>query len=553
MTMFDAIVVGCGPVGAVAAHLLGARGISTLVVERELRPYDLPRAIHIDAEIMRILQSANLAEHLLPSLFVPTASVQVGVDGGVIRRLAKGGHAHRMGWSSNYMFYQPELEALLRSRFHERPTLQVRLGCALDTVRQDAEGVTATVTAQDGRSREVRARYMLACDGAASRVRKELQIGLEDLQFEEPWLVIDADVEGPVTVPPEIGAPANLDLSQVSLMVCQPRRPSTAIPGRGRHRRWEFMLLPGETDEEMRQPERIQALLAPWVSSARCQVLRAAVYRFHGLIARRWQEGRVFLVGDAAHQTPPFYGQGLCHGIRDAANLAWKLQLVLQGRAGPELLQSYEPERKPQVRAAIEASVAAGRYICTLDLEAARQRDARMRAAMQEMTGESYFKVAPLSAGVLRVPAANGVGSAFIQPRVRTEDGRDRLLDDATGGGFVLLCRRPALLRGIDADLGNFWGELRGVTALFDHPNAPDSQQAGVLRLADETGEITRWLDDHGADAVILRPDAYVFAVIGAEQSIEESLRALRSALSWRDDEAFAPAVQAHSMTRSAT
>ena len=165
-------------------------------------------------------------------------------------------------------------------------------------------------------------------------------------------------------------------------MLCDPARPATLVPGRGNHRRWEFMLLPGEDDSAMMQPERVKALIAPYVKDLSHRVIRAATYRFHGLVAERWQLSRVFLSGDAAHQTPPFFGQGMCHGIRDVANLAWKLSAVLRGGAAPALLDTYQSEREPHVRAVIAAAIAAGRYICERDPATARKRDETLRAAM---------------------------------------------------------------------------------------------------------------------------------------------------------------------------
>jgi 3-(3-hydroxy-phenyl)propionate hydroxylase len=533
--MFDAIVAGCGPVGAVAANLLGRRGISTLVIEQNHEPYVLPRAIHFDAEIMRVLQSAGLAERILPHLFTPRASVHFGADGGVIRMLSMRGGKGRNGWASNYMFYQPELEATLRDSLSRWRHVRTQFGAAVAAVKQDTTGVEVTVRRTDGTPHTYRTRYLLACDGASSSVRKQLGITLEDLQFEEPWLVIDADVDGELSLPPDAFQAHDIDLRQTSVMICDPRRPSTVIPGRGNHRRWEFMVLPGETEEHMLRTSTIQSLLAPWVVNAKCTVIRAAVYRFHGLLARRWQVGRVFLLGDAAHQTPPFYGQGLCHGVRDAANLAWKLELVLRSQAAPTMLDSYEPERVPQVRHAVEASVAAGRYICTLDPVQARERDERMRTALQSAAAEMFFQVAPLTGGVIAlrgVPGQHGVGTLFIQPRVRMPDGRELLLDDATGGGFVLLTRRSDPLTGVAPEILEFWKRLGGTTVQVT--GAADSAAASaVLRVADESGEIGAWLSHHEVEAVIVRPDAYVFAALPRLEMLTETLQQLHSALHW--------------------
>jgi 3-(3-hydroxy-phenyl)propionate hydroxylase len=339
---------------------------------------------------------------------------------------------------------------------------------------------------------------VIACDGARSAVRKSLDVKLDDLDFEEPWLVIDAEVDGPIVFPAFTACRTAPTCSSLSVMLCDPRRPATIVPGRGNHRRWEFMLLPGEDDQAMMRPEAVEALIAPWVEGRTYRLVRAATYRFHGLVAERWQVGRVFLAGDAAHQTPPFFGQGMCHGLRDVSNLAWKLALVLGGQATPALLDTYQPERDPHVRGVIGAAVGAGRYICQLDPALAAQRDAELRAAMAAAKpGATAADLIPrYQAGVVRPEG----GERFIQPTVTDEDGQPRLLDDLTGGGFVLLSRDAEPLAGL----------LR-VPAL---PGAPWA--AGLLRLErlhDPDGALAAWLDAKQAHAVLLRPDAYVYGL----------------------------------------
>src|SRR5581483_12523500 len=278
--------------------------------------------------------------------------------------------------ANDYFFYQPELEAALRAgmrRFHH---VELRLGTELKDLSQDHDGVTLRFNSDE----TVCARYVIGCDGARSTVRKALGIRLDDLSFDEPWLVVDAEVDGPISFPPFAGVPAGADLQRLSVMLCDPRRPATIVPGRGKHRRWEFMLLPGESDVEMMQPHVVATLIAPWVQGVTHRIVRAATYHFHGLVAEQWHKDRVFLAGDAAHQTPPFFGQGMCHGLRDIANLAWKLALVLRGAAGAALLETYQCERDPHVRAVIGAAVEAGRYICELDPARAAARDERLRS-----------------------------------------------------------------------------------------------------------------------------------------------------------------------------
>jgi 3-(3-hydroxy-phenyl)propionate hydroxylase len=496
---YDVAIVGCGPVGALAANLLGRAGASVLVLEQEAAPHPLPRAVHLDHEMMRLFQNAGLVERLAPLMRETEGHLHIGADGGVIRYLGTAGRAKRFGWANDYFFFQPELEAELRAALTAYPNVELRLGARLEALAQDAHG--ATLTLEGGAT--ARAGYVIACDGARSAVRKSLGVKLDDLDFEEPWLVIDAEVDGPIVFPAFDGVPEGANLQQLSVMLCDPRRPATIVPGRGIHRRWEFMLLPGEDDEAMMRPEAVEALIAPWVEGRSYNLVRAATYRFHGLVAERWQVDRVFLAGDAAHQTPPFFGQGMCHGLRDVSNLAWKLALVLGGKADAALLDTYQPERDPHVRGVIGAAVGAGRYICQLDPALAAQRDAELRAAMAAAKpGATAADLIPrYQAGVARPEG----GERFIQPTVLTEAGAPVLLDDLTRGGFVLLSRDAAPLAGLTTAQATAWRALGGRAFSL----APDGQD----RVRDPDGALAAWLDAKQCDAVLLRPDAYVYGL----------------------------------------
>ncbi|MEC3948885.1 bifunctional 3-(3-hydroxy-phenyl)propionate/3-hydroxycinnamic acid hydroxylase [Sphingobium sp. HWE2-09] len=473
--MFDVAIIGCGPVGAFAANLLGKSGLSVLVIERDAHPYPLPRAVHLDHEMMRLFQSAGVIDRALPDMRDTEGHLHVGADHGVIRYMGTVGGARPFSWSNDYFFYQPELEDHLRDALNDYPNIIVQLGVAFEGLEQDESGVTLRLSG----GMEQRARYVIACDGSRSAVRKALDIHLDDLDFEEPWLVVDAQVDGPVRFPDLSGVPDVADLQKLSVMMCDPQRPTTIVPGRGNHRRWEFMLLPGEDDQAMMAPDAVAALVAPYLSGVPHRVERAATYRFHGLIAEQWRQGGVFLAGDAAHQTPPFFGQGMCHGLRDVANLAWKLEMVLRGHAPDALLDSYQPERDPHVRAVITAAVSAGRYICMLDPEAAAQRDAQMREAAKGERQRTAADLIPAIATGIVATGTPGAGERFIQPRVG-----DRLLDDVTGGGWRLFARA-----------------------------AVDGGDVTVIDLTklDDQGAIAAWLADRHADAVLVRPDHYVF------------------------------------------
>jgi 3-(3-hydroxy-phenyl)propionate hydroxylase len=246
-------------------------------------------------------------------------------------------------------FYQPELERVLRSRLPAYPCVQVALATELIEFEQDADGVHAMLRRADGSTASVRARFMVGCDGASSLVRHRMGLGFEGKTFTQDWLVIDA-----------LDAPNPIDHIEFT---CDPRRPSPHMPAPGNRQRWEFMLRPGETREEMEQPEKIRALLAPWCKPEELTIERTAVYRFHARIVDRFSKGRVFLVGDAAHITPPFVGQGLVSGLRDVANLSWKLAAVVRGEAGQAILDSYDTERRPHARSVVNFALMMGQLV----------------------------------------------------------------------------------------------------------------------------------------------------------------------------------------------
>jgi 3-(3-hydroxy-phenyl)propionate hydroxylase len=491
----DVLVVGLGPVGAAMAALLARSGVKVVAVEKDTTVYPLPRAVHFDHEIMRLFQQLGIAEEVarhavsLPPYEFRTADGQLLMSFPPILEAA-------CGWSSGYMFHQPSLEAALRDVLATSPEADVRIGWRFEGLTQDADGVTALLSGPDGAA-AIRARYLVGCDGASSPVREAIAVGLSDYAFDEPWLVVDVKVRPGARTP------------TVNLQICDPARPTTCVlAGPGRHR-WEFMLLPGETAEDALDDAFIDALLAPW-DCGPVEIERRAVYRFHGLVAERWRAGRVLLAGDAAHQTPPFAGQGMCSGLRDAANLAWKLEAVLGGRADEALLDTYQPEREPHVRNLIELAIGMGRVVCTLDKDAAAARDREMLA--RQAAGAPALpplRTEPFSAGCILVGAA-GAGDLFPQPTCG--EGIRRLrMDDGLGEGPWLIARRPAA--------------VAGAQIAVRHLEEP--------ALAPFRAELARWLDALGAEAVLVRPDRYVFgtgepAVLAAAWA--RALRPLRKA-----------------------
>ena len=337
MTAHDVAIVGMGPTGATLANLCGLHGLRTIVYERSTAPYSQPRACHLDAEIARVFQQCGMEADLHEVLTV-SAGMEY-VDRGGQRLFTFEGFEREplLGWEEDYVFLQPELEAALRRRLSAFRHVEIRQGQPAPTLSEMLEQAT----------------YVVACDGGGSQLRDELGIGLRDLGYDEQWLVVDVMLRREPSPP----------LPSIIQQVCDPARLATFVPSHGEHRRWEFHLQAGE------QPDAWQ-LLAPWgVTSEHGELVRAVPYRFHALVAERWRGGpddRVLLAGDAAHMMPPFMGQGMCSGVRDAANLAWKLAEVVGGQSSAELLATYETERAGHTETVIEMSVEAGRTLARL-------------------------------------------------------------------------------------------------------------------------------------------------------------------------------------------
>ncbi|MBQ0959835.1 bifunctional 3-(3-hydroxy-phenyl)propionate/3-hydroxycinnamic acid hydroxylase [Ideonella sp. 4Y11] len=519
----DVLVIGLGPTGATLAGLLARRGLRVAVFDRLPDLYPLPRAIGLDHEALRIWQSLGLAEALAPHIAPYRPSEYRGVSGQLIKRLDMAPPPHQLGWAPNWVFDQPAVERVLRQHLAAQENVHIGLAHEVLTLDDAGGGVTATVRDATGHTSTWTAAYAVACDGGASPVRKRLGITLEDLQFDEPWLVVDAHVR-----PDKLA-----ELPQTQVQYCEPARPSTFVVGPGTHRRWELMLLPGEPLHEQWPEETLWPLLARWIRPGEATLWRAAAYRFHGLVAQRWRAGRILLAGDAAHMTPPFMAQGMVQGLRDAANLAWKLERVLRYSAPEALLDSYETERRPHVVATTRAAMALGRVICERDPVKAAERDARLLAEHGGTvpTTVRQSMLPDLSAGLIAA-GSPGAGSLFPQPRVRSvPDGDTGWLDDVGGGGVRVLAGddalTPADVRAFEEALSPLQGRL---LRLIDPAVDSAPAEPGLL-IAEEQSLLVDWLRGLGARFAIVRPDHQVYATAASVPGALRHLAELAAAI----------------------
>lgn len=471
----DVIVVGFGPVGAAVAGLLGRRGLKVLVLERDADVFPLPRAAHVDHTGLRTWQELGVVDQLLPRMLPNRGLDFVTGAGDLLARIPNGGLSVS-GLPFSRYFYQPELDRIVRDAVASLPTVDVRVGASVTAVEPTSAGVT--VEALCGvRHDTFTASWLVACDGAASTIREGLGIEFEDFRFEEPWVVVDL-------ILPTHGA----EPTDRAVCVCDPARPTYSIPmPLGRHR-FEFRLMPGDDPGGILEPARLDSLISKWFDPRDLRVERAAVYTFHGLVARTWRASNVFLAGDAAHQMPPFLGQGMCSGLRDAANLAWKLDLVVRGKAAASLLDSYEIERRPHVSAIVTSAVSIGRVICTIEPTEALERDRSMLGDGRPPSQRMPFALPALQPGPLVLE--NG-GNLFMQAVTDC-----RRLDDVVGPRFALLTQHAELL---DSDAAHWWRyNLDAFVAAL-----PDLEDALAAPLR-------AWMSERQFEVVLVRPDRYV-------------------------------------------
>jgi len=483
---FDVAIVGYGPVGATLANLLVQQGLRVAVLEREGDVYHLARAGHLDAEVMRVLQSIGVADEFEPDTGQTTAMRFVDADGKLLMEWKRGGERGPNGWVSDYMFYQPTLEGHMRKRLADAPGFKQYLMHDVYEIESDADGVT--VRAEDVVSNQLvslRARYVVGCDGARSLVRRLIGMAHEDLGFKQRWLVVNVHTH------------TDMGFEPVSTQICDPARPAYAGAS-GVRLRWEFMVHADESPREMLRHENIWKLIENSVRPIQRdqgEIIRSAVYTFESLIAKRWRAGRLLIAGDAAHRMPPFLGQGMCAGVRDASNLAWKLAAVMQGRASDSLLDTYETERAPHVTEFTRGAIEAGKFVQMSD-------PVEINARMKNMRDNPKSFAPPnphLGPGMSELNGRNGIGRQFVQPVVNGQR-----LDDEVGHKFALVACEGFLT----AEAGK----------------AAFAQRWPGLKVVELPTEQAALLEPYAASAVILRPDRYVHASVTDAASLEKAL-----------------------------
>ncbi|MFJ7147618.1 bifunctional 3-(3-hydroxy-phenyl)propionate/3-hydroxycinnamic acid hydroxylase [Streptomyces sp. NPDC100445] len=524
----DVVIVGYGPVGSVLALLLARRGRRVTVLERRRRPYTLPRATSFDGETARLLAGTGIGGEL-GRITEPGTGYQWRTADGKPLLDIEFGTRGPYGWPDANTMHQPALEELLAARAAALPGITVLRGRQVVDIADGPAGVTVTAEDEDGTAETFPARWVVGCDGANSFVRDRMGVSVTDLGFSYEWLLCDVELREPREFVP------------TNVQICDPARPTTLVGSGPGHRRWEFMRLPGERAADLNREETAWRLLEPYgVTPGTARLLRSTTYIFQARWADAWRAGHVLLAGDAAHLMPPFAGQGMCSGVRDVANLAWRLDLVLRGTSPESLLDTYTEERRTQVRESILASVQLGRLICVTDPAAAAERDATVLANRRGRGPGRPDPARPLTRGLLHRPAGAGTedrvppaGEVLPHGRLhRPSDGE--ALEDVGGGGFVLLTR-SGTETGLTADRLSFLRDLGApVVRLWPATGSYEGAVHGgadVVDAVDTDGVLRGYLERYGATALLVRPDHHVFGAAAGPAAVTALVDDLRTAL----------------------
>ncbi|MBM2294503.1 bifunctional 3-(3-hydroxy-phenyl)propionate/3-hydroxycinnamic acid hydroxylase [Sulfitobacter pseudonitzschiae] len=529
-------IIGCGPTGLTAASMLGQAGHSVIVIERQPEPYGLPRLSHIDGETARLVQSAGDVEHALRDASALEQYFFYDDQGDVLIDMDWRGD--NSGFPAHIAIFQPEIEEAMYLRAQSLPNVEFLRGWEVNGM--DAEGGTVTISAhpweeawtgavdKPEETRRFEVDYVIGADGANSYTRRTLGIERFSYGKHERWLNLDSEYVR------DLG-----DRFTKGAIYCDPARAHMFIPIGKSRVRFEVRLLPGE---ETAHWEDIKNGLA-WLKKQHeltledVKPIRNVVYTFDPAIAKSWKQGNILLAGDAAHTMMPYMGQGACSGIRDGSNLAWKLDLVLSGKADPALLETYESERRPHVTVITETSNMLGAVANEDDLEKVAARNEMFRSG--NMPPPPAFP--RVETGVVHTEADGGLhpatGAPTPQGRMRQGD-REGRMDELTGGGFLIVAREDpsavldAGARGFLKDLGCRWVVVG------------DAETTGADALRDLDGDQLRYMETHGFAAYLRRPDFLLFGGVSSLSELPTLITDLRDKLCWTAPQPAAAATE---------
>ena len=495
MEQFDIAICGYGPVGSTFAGLMGKLGHKVLVIEKNIGPSPTARAINTDGEQLRTFDRLGIAEKVVENSHEVQCVHFGDANLNPIQTIEQPVGVSAMGWPNQVLFYQPELEGFIRASVEAENNIVIKEGTELLSFYDTPEGVTLNCKNSDGDLSFI-SKYLVGCDGASSFVRRELDVDLEDFEYNQEWLVCDAHLTKKVNIP-----------EKEAMQVCDPKRPGTYVPGRRGHLRFEFKKMPGEDSKELEKEENVWKLLKPWINEKNAKLERAQVYSFHACIAETWRKGNVLIAGDAAHQMPPFMGAGMGTGIRDITNISWKLDLLLKNKANEGILDTYQKERHSHAKWTIAQTVTIGQVIegfC-----------AAAEGKEYEPKGPSYDVNFPhIPAGIYSDPTDMVTGVPIPQP-ILSKNKEKEMLDRIINGNFAVLTKESNLDL---SDKAKSIIDLLDIKLVTIEPN-DDSEER--LKTVFEKYK-----------AVLVRPDKYTYGGVEDISSLSEMIESLETEFS---------------------
>jgi 3-(3-hydroxy-phenyl)propionate hydroxylase len=501
------LIVGAGPTGLTTGLLLASYGVRSIILDRNAAEMDIPRAIVLDDEGARTLQVFGGHRRYLEKTVVGNGAAYLNDLGEVFARVGKGPETY--GFAKRHFMNQPELERDLHACISDSSLCDLRFGCTVQSLTETPHCVTVSFDDPDGTPQKIEASYVVAADGGRSPIRERLGIAMTGSTYEQDWIIVDT-MNDP-------------DEENHSKFICSSTRPHVSIPAPHGGRRYEFMLLPGESHEEALADGFVEGLMLPFREIAQADIVRKTIYTFHARIAERWRVGAILLAGDAAHLTPPFAGQGMNAGLRDAANLSWKIAAILKGRASDAVLDTYGEERKDPAWAMIQLAVVMGDIVMPVVKEEVAFREQILKLlqpfpAVQDYLLQMRFKPRPrFDAGLFldlhsQPFEASIVGEMIPQPDVHGPDG-SIALDELLGSGFALISQNAA---GEQAVAALQRDQLMGLPLGKVHLPFQDGPGCRTKDLS------ARPLRTHRDEVLLIRPDRYCAAAIRPENLDEQ-------------------------------
>lgn len=523
-------IIGAGPAGLTLAHLLSQSGVDTLLLEKLDKTIELPRAIGIDSEALRTYQAAGVIDDVIDEICSDIHTTEyINGEGKSLFEFHSNKYGEPYGFPFFNTFDQADVDRIVANALYRRGNVRTWFNHSFEHFEQNVNGVKIFAKNAADEAIEINAQYLVGADGAHSMIRKQLGANMIGKSNEFPWLVID-------TIDPGLAS------TMPSRFFCDTKRPGMTIKKNGNQRRWEWMLMPGETAEDMLNDDHINSIITPYTDTSQVEVYRKVIYNFNALNADKWQDNRVFLVGDAAHLTPPFAGQGLNSGFRDIRNLSWKLAMASKGLVDHSVLDSYQQERRDHAQELIDFALNLGETIQPIDPQKAAERD-NFFFSLQEDETKSQDFVDNLAHSMLSRRVNKGLvvdtdtnpisGQLLVQPTVKTHIGKDELLDDLLGHGFSIIGYNCDPVEVINPETLAQWQPLcTAMLAVGDaqHTGVWPKDSEGLLgdfiqgkRLINSESSLT-----DSNTLLLVRPDKFCMAAFNANNADDVLNRALQ-------------------------